>query len=150
LEAFGLGIMISLAMLALEVLVLGMYLSALRRRTSRKKLEPYLMILYSLICCSTAIGLVSFYRGQASNFKTATQALVLVCLIPNFAIILILLHGLGFFNMRTQDRLIAYVFLTMGLPQQLRGLQFSHTHDFVTVTCRSHLDSAQTYMSPFL
>jgi len=142
--------MISLAMLALEVLVLGMYLSALRRRTSRKKLEPYLMILYLLICCSTAVGFLVFYRGEASNVKAATQALVLVCLIPNFAIILILIHSLGLFNAGTRDRLIAYVFLTMGLPQQLRGLQFSHTHDFVTVTCRSHLDSAQTYMSPFL
>ena len=94
--------------------------------------------------------LVVVSLGQGSNFKTATQALVLVCLIPNFAIIFILIHSIGFFNVGTQDRLIAYVFLTMGLPQQLRGLQFSHTHDFVTVTCRSHLDSAQTYMSPFL
>jgi nucleoside recognition membrane protein YjiH len=105
LEALGLGIMISLAMLASEILILGVYLSALRRRTSRQKLEPYLVILYLLICCSTAIGLVSFHGGQASNLKTATQALVLVCLIPNFVIIFILIHSLGLYNVRTQDRM---------------------------------------------
>ena len=104
-EALGLGIMISLAMLASEILILGLYLSALRRRTSRRKLEPYLMILYLLICCSTAVGLVSFYRGEASNLNTATRALALVCLIPNFIIIFILIHSLGFYDARTEDRI---------------------------------------------
>jgi amino acid transporter len=103
-EALGLGVMISLAMLVLEVAILAMYLSALRRKHSRQKLEPYLMILYLLICCSTAVGFIVFYGGEASNFKAATQALVVVCLIPNFAIIFILIHTLGFYKLRTQDR----------------------------------------------
>jgi amino acid transporter len=102
-EAFGLGVMISLAMLVLEIAILAMYLSALRRKPSRQKLEPYLMILYLLICCSTAVGFLVFYGGKASNFKAATQALVVVCLIPNFAIIFILIHSLGFYKVRTQD-----------------------------------------------
>jgi amino acid transporter len=103
-EALGLGVMISLTMLVLEVAILAMYLSALRRKPSRQKLEPYLMILYLLICCSTAVGLLVFYGGEGSNFRAATQALVIVCLIPNFAIIFILMHSLGFRKGRTQDR----------------------------------------------
>jgi hypothetical protein len=103
LEALGLDIMISVAMLVAEILTLGMYLSALRKRITRRKLEPYLMMLYLLICCSTAVGLVSFYGGEAASVKTATQALVLVCLIPNFVIIFILIHSLGLYNMRTHE-----------------------------------------------
>ena len=103
-EALGLGVMISLAVLVLEIAILAMYLSALRRKPSRQKLEPYLMILYLLICCSTAVGLLVFYGGEGSNFRAATQALVIVCLIPNFAIIFILMHSLGFRKGRTQDR----------------------------------------------
>ena len=103
-EALGLSIMISLAMLVLEIAILAMYLSALRRKPSRQKLEPYLIILYLLICCSTAVGFLVFYGGEASNFKASGQALVVVCLIPNFAIIFILIHSLGFYKVRTQDR----------------------------------------------
>ena len=66
LEALGLAIMISLAMLASEILILGVYLSALRRRTSRQKLGPYLMILYLLICCSTAEERSDFDMPPAS------------------------------------------------------------------------------------
>ena len=102
-EALGLGVMISLAVLVLEIAILAMYLSALRRKPSRQKLEPYLMILYLLICCSTAVGFLVFYGGKAFNFKAATQALVAVCLIPNFVIIFILIHSLGFYKVRTQD-----------------------------------------------
>lgn len=97
-EALGLSVMVSLAVLVLEIAILGMYLSAFRRKTSRQKLEPYLVILYLLICCSTAAGFLIFYGGEASNFKTATQNLVLVCLVPNFAIIFILIHTLGFYR----------------------------------------------------
>ena len=102
-EALELSIMISLTMLAFEIPILGVYLSGLRKRTSRQKLQPYLMVLYLLICCSTAVGLVSFYRGEAPNFKTATQALVLECLIPNFVIIFVLIHSLGLYDVRTRD-----------------------------------------------
>lgn len=97
--------MISLAMLVLEIAILAMYLSALRRKPSRQKLEPYLMILYLLICCSTALGFLVFYGGEASKVKAATQTLVLACLIPNFIIIFILIHSLGFYKVRTQDRI---------------------------------------------
>jgi membrane protein YdbS with pleckstrin-like domain len=95
--------MISLAMLAFEILILGIYFSALRKRTSRQKLQPYLIVLYLLICCSTAVGLVSFYRGETSNFKTATQVLVMICLIPNLAIIFVLIHSPRLYDARTQD-----------------------------------------------
>ncbi|MGA2240125.1 MAG: hypothetical protein ABSG74_13035 [Candidatus Bathyarchaeia archaeon] len=104
-EALGLGVMISLAMLVLEIAILAMYLSALRRKPCGQKLEPYLMILYLLICCSTAVDFLIFYRGEASNVKAATQTLVVICLIPNFAIIFILIHSLGFYKVRTQDRI---------------------------------------------
>jgi len=102
LEALGLGVIVSLVVLVLQIAILGMYLSAFRRKTTRQKLEPYLVVLYLLICCSTALGFLVFYGGAASNFKTATQTLVLMYLIPNFAIIFILIHTLGFYRVRTK------------------------------------------------
>jgi len=104
LEALGLSLIISLAVLASEILLVGMYLSAWRRGLSRKKLEPYLVLLYFLICCSIAVGFVSFYRGEASTVKLASQALVLISLFPNFVIIVILILSLGLHDLRTQEK----------------------------------------------
>ena len=64
LEVFGLGMMISSALLAAEILLLGMYLSQWKRGVSTTKLQPYLVMIYVSMCCSLGAGFLTFYRGE--------------------------------------------------------------------------------------
>ncbi len=90
LEALGLGMIISLGLLASEMFLVAMYLSQWRKGASRAKLQPYLVAIYFLICLSIAAGLLAFYRGEGSTPKPALQALALVSLFPNFVIIVVI------------------------------------------------------------
>lgn len=94
-EALGLGMIVSLALLGSEIVLVGMYLSQRKRGLSRARLEPYLVVIYLLICSSVVAGLLMFYRGEGSTTGLALQSLVLICLFPNFVIILILAVALS-------------------------------------------------------
>jgi hypothetical protein len=95
LEALGIGMIVSLALLGSEIVIVGMYLSQWKRRLSRAKLEPYLIVIYLLICSSVGTGLLVFYRGETSTTRLAFQSLVLISLFPNFVILVILVFTLG-------------------------------------------------------
>jgi hypothetical protein len=90
LEALGLGMIVSLALLGSEIVLVGIYLSQWKRGLSRAKLEPYLVVIYLLICSSVVAGLLMFYRGEGSTTGLALQGLILISLFPNFVIIVIL------------------------------------------------------------
>jgi uncharacterized membrane protein len=90
LEALGLSMIVSLALLGSEIVLVGMYLSQRKRGLSRAKLEPYLVVIYLLICISAVAGLLMFYRGEGSTTGLALQSLILISLFPNFVIIVIL------------------------------------------------------------
>ncbi len=90
LEALGLGMIVSLALLGSEVVLVGMYLSQWKRGLSKAKLEPYLVVIYLLICSSVASGLLVFYRGERSATGIAFQSFIFLSLLPNFVFIVIL------------------------------------------------------------
>jgi len=90
LEVFGLGMIISLALLASEISLLGMYLSQWKRGVSTTKLQPYLVMIYVCMCCSLAAGFLTFYRGERYTVGLAFQGLVLISLFPNFVILVII------------------------------------------------------------
>jgi cation transporter-like permease len=89
LEALGLGMTISLALLASTIFLLGTYLSQWKRGVTRAKLEPYVALIISLVCSSIAMGFLAFYLPRFT-VKLALQAFVVVSLFPNFVILLIL------------------------------------------------------------
>jgi len=90
LEALGLGMIVSLALLGSEIVLVGMYLSQWKRGLSKAKLEPYLVVIYLLICSSVAAGLLVFYRGERSTTGIALQSFIFLSLLPNFVFIVIL------------------------------------------------------------
>jgi hypothetical protein len=94
-EALRLGMIVSLALLGSEIVLVGMYLSQWKKGLSRAKLEPYLAVIYLLICSSVVAGLLSFYRGERSTAGLALQSLILISLFPNFVIIVILALALA-------------------------------------------------------
>jgi hypothetical protein len=89
LESLGLGLTVSLALLASTIFLLGMYLSQWKRGVSRAKLEPYVALIILLVCFSIAVGFVAFYLPRFT-LKLALQAFVAVSLLPNFLILLVL------------------------------------------------------------
>ena len=89
LEVFGLGMIISLALLASEIFLLGMYLSQWKRGVSTRKLQPYLVMIYVSMFCSLGAGFLTFYRGEEYTVGLAFQGLVLISLFPNFVILVI-------------------------------------------------------------
>jgi hypothetical protein len=56
----------------------------------KSKLEPYLVVIYLLICSSVASGLLVFYRGERSTTGIALQSFIFLSLLPNFVFIVIL------------------------------------------------------------
>jgi hypothetical protein len=85
----------SLAILAAEIVLVGMYLSQWRKGVSTTRLEPLLMMIYFLMSSSIVAGFFSFYRGEGATARLPLQSLVLISLLPNFVILLILVHTLG-------------------------------------------------------
>jgi len=98
LEVLGLGMIVSLALVGSAIVIVGMYLSQWKRGLSRAKLQPYLAVIYLLICSSVATGLLVFYRGEGSTTGLVFRSLVLISLFPNFVIIVILVLTLGRFD----------------------------------------------------
>jgi len=89
LEALGLGLIVSLVLLASTIFLLAMYLSQRKRGASRAKLDPYMALIILLVCFSIAVGFVAFYLPR-STLKLGLQAFVALSLFPNFVILLIL------------------------------------------------------------
>jgi hypothetical protein len=89
-EAMEFGMIVASALLGSEFALVGMYLFQWKRGLSEAKLEPYLIVIYPLICSSVAAGLLMFYRGERSTTGIALQSLIFLSLLPNFVFIVIL------------------------------------------------------------